>query len=303
MIVTGKPDWLKIRPPTEKYAELKTILRSHSLVSVCEESHCPNMSECWSGGTATFMAMGSVCTRGCRFCQISSGKPTALDPNEPKNIANAAQKMNLKYVVMTTVTRDDLPDHGSYHLANIITELKANNLLVEILIPDFQGNEEFLKNVLDAQPHVLAHNIETVRRLTPIARDRRANYDQSLAVLNASKKIASHIYTKSSIMVGLGETKEEVFETIRDLKSVGCDIVTLGQYLQPSQQQLKVQSYIHPDQFKEYEEYARSLGFLYVAAGPFVRSSYKAGEAFMLSILGQNDVQTVQSDENRGEHS
>lgn len=285
-VTPTKPGWLKIRPPTEKFDEVKQVLRNHNLVTVCEESHCPNMSECWSGGTATFMAMGDTCSRNCRFCQIAaSAKLKPLDESEPKNMASAAKEMGISYAVITTVTRDDLEDHGSNHLASCVTELKNKDLLVEILIPDFQGNKEFLKNVLDSKPHVLAHNLETVRRLTPTVRDRRAGYDQTLQVLKNSKSLNPNIYTKSALMVGLGETKEEVIQALKDLREVDCDIITIGQYLRPSEKHLEVKSYVHPDIFKFYEETAKELGFLFVASGPFVRSSYKAGEAFMENLL------------------
>ncbi|RME77585.1 lipoyl synthase [Candidatus Woesearchaeota archaeon] len=284
-----KPAWLKIRPPTQRFSEVKQVLRAYNITTVCEESHCPNMSECWSGGTATFMAMGDTCSRGCRFCQIKAATKIApLDPYEPENMARAAQEMGLSYVVMTSVARDDLPDQGAQHLKKCVEEIKKRDILVEILIPDMQGKEDLIDIILSAKPQVLAHNIETVRRLTPMVRDRRASYDQTLKVLSYVKKKHA-VYTKSSIMVGLGETPEEVLETMRDLRGAGVDILTIGQYLQPSKRHIKLQSYVHPNTFAFYEEEAKKMGFLFVASGPFVRSSYKAGELFMEQIIRGGD--------------
>jgi lipoate synthase len=287
--VTLKPEWLKIRPPSgEKYIMIKGLKEGLELHTVCEEAHCPNICECWGGGTATFMVMGDLCTRHCRFCAVKSGRPNGyLDPLEPVKLAYAIRRMNLRYVVVTSVDRDDLEDGGASHFAACIREIRRLNpsIYVEVLIPDFRGDVEALKRVVEARPNVVAHNIETVRRLTPIVRDPRAGYDQSLAVLENIKELDGGIYTKSSIMVGLGETKEEVVSAMRDLREVGVDFLTIGQYLQPSKGHIPVKEYVHPDVFEEYRLIGESLGFKYVASGPLVRSSYKAGEYFIMKNL------------------
>ncbi|MEM3794961.1 MAG: lipoyl synthase [Thermoprotei archaeon] len=289
IVVTLKPEWLKIRPPSgEKYLMIKGLKEGLELYTVCEEAHCPNIYECWGGGTATFMVMGDVCTRHCRFCAVRSGRPNGyLDPIEPIKLAYAIRRMNLRYVVITSVDRDDLEDGGASHFAACIREIKRLNpsIYIEVLIPDFRGAVEALKRVVEAKPHVIAHNIETVRRLTPTVRDPRAGYDQSLGVLETIKKLDGGIYTKSSIMVGLGETREEVVATMVDLRNVGVDFLTIGQYLQPSKGHLPVKEYVHPDTFREYRLLGENLGFKYVASGPLVRSSYKAGEYFITNIL------------------
>jgi len=280
-----KPQWLKIRPSKNlKFKHLREKMRGSKLHTVCEEAHCPNMSECWSSGIATFMVMGDVCTRACRFCAVKkSANPPSLNPNEPKELAEAVKEFGLKYVVITSVDRDDLEDQGAGHIADCIKEVKESNsgVLVEVLIPDFQGKEDLLEIVIDAKPDVLGHNIETVKELQGIARDRRANYEQSLSVLKNAKKLGKGIYTKSSIMVGLGETKEQVVSAMDDLREVGVDIITIGQYLQPGEKNIALAEYIAPGQFEEYEKIAKEKDFAYVASGPFVRSSYKAGELFM----------------------
>ncbi|MEM0321036.1 MAG: lipoyl synthase, partial [Thermoprotei archaeon] len=253
--MTLKPEWLKIKPPSgEKYLMIKGLKEGLELYTVCEEAHCPNIYECWGGGTATFMVMGDVCTRHCRFCAVRSGRPNGyLDPIEPIKLAYAIRRMNLRYVVITSVDRDDLEDGGASHFAACIREIKRLNpsIYIEVLIPDFRGAVEALKRVVEAKPHVIAHNIETVRRLTPTVRDPRAGYDQSLGVLETIKKLDGGIYTKSSIMVGLGETREEVVATMVDLRNVGVDFLTIGQYLQPSKGHLPVKEYVHPDTFRE----------------------------------------------------
>lgn len=285
----GKPQWLKIKPPTtEKFSAVKGILRKHSLHTVCEESHCPNIPECWSGGTATFMVMGSVCTRGCRFCNVeSSGKPLPLNPFEPENLAQAIAEMNLDYVVVTSVDRDDLEDHGSNHFAECIRAIKKydSEILVEVLIPDFRGDIACLKRIVSAGPEVIAHNVETVRRLTPKVRDRRAGYDQSLLILKKIKELNTKIFTKSSIIVGFGEKDSEVFETMHDLRDVGVDFLTIGQYLRPSSWHLPVNEFVTPEKFEFYKMVGEDLGFKYVASGPFVRSSYRAGELFIKNAV------------------
>jgi len=280
-----KPEWLKIRPPKEKFSYVKEVLQKHQLVTVCEEAHCPNISECWSGGTATFMILGDTCTRGCQFCAIKTAKQGQLvDKNEPKNLAKAIKELALfEYIVLTSVDRDDLPDQGAGHFAACIKEIKKEypEIIIEVLIPDFQGNTDCIQTIIDAGPDVIAHNIETVERLQSTIRDRRASYHQSLFVLSYIKKINKNILTKTSFMVGLGETPEEIEKGMDDLRNHDVDIVTFGQYLKPRNKFLKIKEYVHPDQFLLYEKQAREKGFLYVASGPFVRSSYRAGELFV----------------------
>ena len=284
-----KPDWLKVRSPVgENYFEIKALLRSLNLVTVCEEARCPNIGECWNGGTATFMLLGEVCTRGCRFCSVKTGNPRGkVDVDEPRKVGEAIAKMSLDYVVITSVDRDDLPDEGSGHFAETIRVIKANNpkLLIEVLTPDFKGNEEYIGKIVDAKPDVFAHNVETVERLQKRVRDPRANYWQSMNVLKFIKKRDPRRYTKTSLMLGLGETDEEVMQTLIDLRSVGCDVVTFGQYLQPTKLKLKVEEFVTPEKFKYWQKVAEDMGFLYVASGPLVRSSYRAGEFFMKGII------------------
>lgn len=292
----SKPEWLKIRPPSGSgltvYAEVKETVHGLGLTTVCEEAKCPNMSECWSGGTATFMVLGKDCTRGCRFCHVrTSAKGEAVDPFEPYKLAQAIKAFGLKYIVITSVDRDDLADQGAGHFAKCIQEVKKQNpgILIEVLIPDFRANTDCLDTIIAAQPEVIAHNIETVKRLQPTVRDRRANYEQSLSVLEYVKKKSPSTVTKSSIMVGLGEREEEVLQTMDDLRSRGVECLTLGQYLQPSHRHLKVSEFVTPTQFEKYKEAGLEKGFLYVASGPFVRSSYRAGEFFIENILrGRN---------------
>ncbi len=290
---TQKPAWLTIRPPTEKFTAVKAVVHAYGLHTVCQEAHCPNMSECWSGGTATFMIMGDVCTRGCRFCSVKTGrKGTALDPDEPEKLASALLEMKqFDYVVITSVDRDDLPDQGASHIAACIRALhkKIPGILIEVLIPDFRGDHELLKKVIDAKPTVIAHNIETVARLQRRVRDLRATYEQSMGVLRFVKDIDPTIFTKSSLMLGLGESEEELLDTMRDLRAIGVDILTMGQYLRPSSFQLPVHTYIPPEKFKYYEEQGVTIGFLYCAAGPFIRSSYRAGELFLLGKLKERN--------------
>jgi lipoyl synthase len=287
MSMTRKPDWLRIKfKPSLKINTINETLTNLDLVTVCEESSCPNMTECWNGGTATFMILGDTCTRACKFCHIKTGfTKNPPDPDEPKNLVKMAKNLNLKYVVVTSVNRDDLQDQGSQHFAKCITALKNADILVEVLIPDFKGDLECLKKVIAAKPNVIAHNIETIERLQSSVRDPRANYIQSLNLLSNVKKLDSSIYTKSSIMVGLGETQDEVVKTLEDLRKNNVDIVTLGQYLQPSPKHLPVKSYITPKVFSDYKQKAEFLGFLFCASGPLVRSSYKAGELFIRNIL------------------
>ena len=291
----GKPEWLKIRPPTNQYTELKQRLRHIGLVTVCQESHCPNMSECWSGGTATFMVLGDTCTRACKFCAVkSSGTPLPPDTHEPQKLVQAVGEMKLEYVVITAVDRDDLPDGGAAHFAACVRALKQAypTLIIEILSGDFQGNERDVATVVNAGVDVFAHNLETIQRLQATVRDRRANYEQTLAVLRAAKRINPRIKMKTSIMTGLGETHEEVLQAMDDARASGVDIITFGQYLRPSTWHLPVQEYTTPAQFAQYERDARSKGFLYCAAGPFVRSSYRAAELFTKGLIEQERVGT-----------
>jgi len=277
-----KPEWLRVRMPGGgRYEQVKRTLRELNLHTVCEEASCPNVGECWGGGTATVMLMGDVCTRGCRFCDVSSGLPAPLDPLEPRHLAEAVGRLGLDYLVVTSVNRDELEDGGASHFAQAIVELRraAPKTLVEVLTPDFQGSRDALQMIVDAQPTVAAHNVETVERLTPRVRDRRATYRQSLDVLDFYKRRGMR--TKSSIMLGLGETHGEVITAMRDLRSVGCDILTLGQYLRPSEKHLAVEEFVRPEVFSRLEREGLALGFRLVAAGPLVRSSYKAGEYFI----------------------
>src|SRR3990170_4099822 len=289
MLAERKPEWLRVKPPSgENYVHLKGLFRSLDLHTVCEEAHCPNVWECWGGGTATIMLLGDTCTRGCRFCAVKSGNPHGLlDLDEPRKVAMALAEMDLTYVVLTSVDRDDLPDGGAGHFARTIREIKARrpDMIVEALIPDFQGDREAVRAVVDAGVDVLDHNVETVERLQAVVRDRRATYAQSLAVLRDAKGARRDLYTKSSIMLGLGETREEVLQTMRDLRATDVDIVTLGQYLRPSDWHLPVQEYVSPETFDALREAGEALGFLYIAAGPLVRSSYRAGEFFMEKVV------------------
>lgn len=284
-----KPEWIKVRAPVgEKYFEIKDLLKSLNLATVCQEAKCPNMSECWNGGTATFMLMGEVCTRGCRFCSVKTGNPKGkIDNEEPEKVGHAIAQMGLDYVVLTSVDRDDLPDEGSEHFARTVRTIKKNspNLLVEVLTPDFKGNTEFISKIVDAQPDVFAHNVETVERLQKQVRDPRANYRQSLDVLSFVKTKDPTRFTKTSIMLGLGETDSEVMATLKDLRAAGCDVVTFGQYLQPTKTKLKVEEFIAPEKFDWWREMSEGMGFLYVASGPLVRSSYRAGEFFIKGVI------------------
>ena len=278
-----------MRPPGgETYAHLKDLLRSLGLHTVCEEAHCPNVGECWGGGTATIMLLGDVCTRGCRFCAVASGNPRgAIDVDEPRKVAMAIAELDLSYVVLTSVDRDDLRDGGAAHFARTVREIKSRrpDMLVEALIPDFRGDLDAVREVVESGVDVLDHNIETVERLQATVRDRRATYAQSLRVLAGAKAMQPDLYTKSSIMLGLGEEEREVVATMRDLRVAGVDIVTLGQYLRPSSWHLPVARYVPPEDFDRYREIGESLGFLYVASGPLVRSSYRAGELFTENVI------------------
>ena len=284
-----KPSWIKMRPPAgENYLRLKEMFKELNLATVCQEAQCPNISECWSGGTATIMIMGEVCTRGCRFCDVKTGNPKGeIDTDEPRKVSYAVSQMGLEYLVMTSVDRDDLPDQGARHFAETISLLRFmdTKLIVEVLTPDFRARPELVKLLVDAKPHVFAHNIETVEELSPMVRDPRADYKQSLKVLKMVKDMDPKMYTKSSLMLGLGETEEQVKQSLQDLKDVACNVVTFGQYLQPRPRHLKVHEFITPEKFDYWKKYAEDMGFLYVASGPLVRSSYKAAEYFMKNVI------------------
>lgn len=275
-------------PGGENYKRLKVLSGELGLHTVCEEAHCPNIGECWGGGTATFMLLGDVCTRGCTFCAVKSGNPNlVVDELEPVKIAIALKEMKLSYVVLTSVDRDDLSDGGASHFASTILETRKRNpeLLLEVLTPDFRGDLAAVRTVTQARPDVFAHNIETVERLQRKVRDTRANYTQSLSVLKAVKDFDSSIYTKSSLMLGLGETDDEVVRSMRDLREIDVDFLAIGQYLRPSSWHLEVENYVHPSKFEEFREIGQSLGFRYVASGPLVRTSYRAGEFFMDNLI------------------
>jgi lipoic acid synthetase len=279
-----KPAWLKVpMPGGERYQKVKETLRGLSLHTVCQEASCPNVGECWGGGTATVMLMGDVCTRGCRFCHVKTApRPPPLDPDEPRHLADAVAALGLEYIVVTSVDRDDVPDGGAAHFAEAIRRLKAiPGLLVEVLTPDFRGDAEAVRTVGRAHPDVFANNVETVRRLTPSVRDPRAGYDQTLGVLARMKREFPEVVTKSSIMVGLGETDAEIEETMRDLRGAGVEILTLGQYLRPSAWHLPVVEFVTPQKFAAWREAGQAHGFRYVASGPLVRSSYRAAELFL----------------------
>ena len=294
-----KPEWLKSRPPSgERFTEIKSTLRDRNLHTVCEEANCPNLGECWSGrdgpGTATFMLMGERCSRGCNFCDVETGGMEPLDPDEPKNVAAAVAEIGLDYVVLTSVDRDDLDDGGAGHFAETIRAIKPHDseILVEALIPDFQGDLAAVEAIIDAGADVVAHNVETVERLQWPVRDRRAGYEQSLSVL---ERIAeSDAYAKTSLMLGVGEYDHEVYQTLSDLSEIGIDIVTFGQYLQPSRSHLEVFEYVHPDTFDVWKRVAEGeFSFLYCASGPMVRSSFKAGELFVEALI--QDDKSVES--------
>jgi len=289
-----KPEWLRVRyPADESYEKIREILGTHNLHTVCEEAHCPNVAECWGGGTATFMLMGDTCTRGCRFCMVKTGDPHGqLDDFEPTKIAETIADLGLKYVVLTSVDRDDLPDGGADHFAATIRAIKQldSAVITEVLIPDFRGSTNDVRKVVDAGPEVVAHNIETTEPLTSKVRDPRATYLQSLRVLRSIKDLNASVYSKSSVMLGLGETEEDLIKTMKDLKQARVDIVTLGQYLRPSKGHIPVSEYVSPSRFDYYRQIAEDLGFLYVASGPFVRSSYRAGEFFMKALVRKKGI-------------
>lgn len=271
-----KPDWLKIRlRGNEHFTETKHIVESHGLHTICTSGRCPNMGECWSRGTATFMIGGDICTRSCRFCNTLTGKPLPLDPKEPEKVAESIRLMGLRHAVVTSVDRDDLPDLGAQHWVETILTIKRMNpnTTIEVLIPDFQGRLDLVDQVVDANPEIISHNMETIRRITPLVRS-AAKYETSLAVL---RRIAQRgITAKTGIMVGLGETEDEVLELMDDVLETGASVLTIGQYLQPSRKNIPVAEYIHPDQFEKYRQMALDKGFKQVESAPLVRSSYHA---------------------------
>ncbi len=285
-----KPPWLKARMPSgEKYVRVKRTVREHRLATVCEESMCPNIGECWSAGTATLMLMGSVCTRACRFCAVDTGNPQGwLDPDEPLHAAQSVELMGLKYVVVTSVDRDDLDDGGAGHYAACVEAIKQRcpQTAVEALTPDFAGKRASVRTVLDSGLDVFAQNLETVRRLTHPVRDPRAGYDQTLGVLAYAKRYRPEVLTKSSIMLGLGETDDEIVEALYDLRKSNVDIVTFGQYLRPTMNHLPVERYVPPEAFDRYRRWGLERGFLEVVAGPLVRSSYRAERVFERDNVG-----------------
>ena len=291
---TKKPDWLRVRAATGKNPEIiRSILRTHNLHTVCEEAHCPNLGECWGGGTATFMLMGDICTRGCRFCMVKSGNPNGeLDLFEPVKIARAIAELGLRYVVLTSVDRDDLSDGGAEHFASTVKAIKKYDpdVVTEVLIPDFRGDQDCIRRIVDARPEVIAHNIETTATLTPKIRDPRATYKQSLRVLKSIKQLDREVYSKTSIMLGLGETEEDLIKTMRDLREVDVNILTLGQYLRPSKGHIPVVEFVSVAQFEYFKEIAEEMGFLYVASGPLVRSSYRAAEFFVEALVRQRST-------------
>lgn len=274
------PDWLKKRLPAQgKYTEIKTLLRDLNLNTVCQSAECPNTGECFTKKTATFMILGNVCTRSCRFCAVTKSNPQKVDPEEPQNVARAVAKLGLKHVVITSVTRDDLGDGGVNQFKETVKEIRklTPDVVIELLTPDFNGREKLLKSLLKVDFEIYNHNIETVPSLYEEVRP-EANYQRSLEVLKMVKVFKPQLFTKSGIMLGLGEKKEEVLEVLKDLQEVDCDFITIGQYLQPSREHLEVKEFVHPDIFEEYKKTALKMGFKAAASGPFVRSSYQAGK-------------------------
>lgn len=286
----SKPDWIKIRyRENENTNHISSLIGQFGLNSVCQSARCPNRSECWAAGTATFMIMGDTCTRGCRFCAIkTSPNPPALDPDEPERLSRAISELKLRYAVITSVDRDDLDDDGAGHYAECVRKVREKNpdTVVETLIPDFKGKRQAIRELVQSRPHVISHNLETVEGLTPEIRDLRASYSQSLGVLKAIRELGQgKIITKSGIMVGFGETKKEVIRTMENAREAGVEIFTIGQYLSPSDSHYPVKEFVTPRLFEEYEKIGYQLGFSFVASGPMVRSSFRAGEPFMKKII------------------
>lgn len=289
-VADKKPSWLRAKVPGGgKYEAVKNNVREHKLATVCEESKCPNIGECWTSGTATIMVMGAVCTRACRFCSVDTGNPNGwLDTEEPANTAKSVELMDLKYVVITSVDRDDLADGGASHYANCVKAIKKlrPHTAVEALTPDFDGRTELVELVVDSGLEVFAQNVETVRRLTHPVRDIRAGYEQTINVLRHAKKHRPAVLTKTSLMLGLGETEEEIVQTMDDLRAANVDILTMGQYLRPTVNHLEVQRYVSPEEFDQYRQWGLERGFLEVVSGPLVRSSYRAERVLELNNVG-----------------
>lgn len=293
----SRPDWFRVPAPGgehTRFQELQETVRDLGLATVCEEAQCPNIGECWNGGTGTIMLLGDTCTRGCRFCAVkTSSTPPPPDPQEPFHTAFAVSKWGVNYVVLTSVDRDDIPDGGASHFATTVEMIKLAKptMRVECLVSDFAGDEAAIRALAQAPLDVYAHNVETVERLTPFVRDKRAGYRQSLNALATAKAANPKVFTKTSLMLGLGETEEEVMTTMREIRDMGVDVLTLGQYLRPTEQHLAVVEYVHPDQFEKYKQAALAMGYSYVASGPLVRSSYKAGEFFLEHMIADPDSQ------------
>lgn len=279
MKIERKPAWLKIRIENgEEYAKVKQVVDSQHLHTICSSGKCPNMNHCWSMGTATFMIMGEICTRSCKFCATKTGKPLPLDLEEPVKLADSIEKMNLKHCVITSVDRDDLPDKGSQHWANSVSEIRkrSSNIIIELLIPDY--GEDLLLPIINSKPDIIGHNLETVERLTPLVRS-KATYRNSLKVIENIAK--SDVIAKTGIMVGLGEKEEEVIQTLKDAKNAGCQMITIGQYLRPRIENIEVVEYVHPDIFANYKTIGEDLGFSNIESAPLVRSSYMAENSFL----------------------
>lgn len=286
-----KPEWLKVKfSRNPNFEEVGEILKRLSLNTVCAEASCPNIVECYSRRTATFMILGRICTRNCAFCDVTKGQAQPLDPDEPFHVAQAVKELSLKHIVITSVTRDDLPDGGAGHFARVIEKIKEldKKVIVEVLIPDFSGDIAALSKVVEAKPEIINHNVETVPRLYSSVRP-MASYQRSLDLLENVRAMDDQILTKSGIMVGLGEKKEEIIEVLKDLRRVKCDLLTIGQYLSPSKKHYPVVEYVHPDIFAEYKDIAMEMGFLYVASSPLVRSSYHADKIF--ELIRKNEVE------------
>ncbi|MEM2909893.1 MAG: lipoyl synthase [Nitrososphaerota archaeon] len=292
MQVEGKPRWIRAKIPSGPlYNRVRHVLRSKGLSTVCEEALCPNVADCWGCGTATIMLLGDVCTRSCRFCAVKAGNPMGfVDKTEPERVAMAVSELGLDYVVLTSVCRDDLQDGGAGIFADAVKAIKRTRpkARVEALIPDFRGDRKAIEIVVHSKPDVIGHNLETVKRLTPVIRDRRANYHLSLNVLKTIKELDNSIYTKSSLMLGLGESEQEIMEAMVGLRSVGVDILTLGQYLRPTKRHAPVVEYVRPETFDRLRDVALSLGFKGVASAPLVRSSYMAAELFQKVLAGDS---------------
>ncbi len=286
------PQWLRKRIHiTEQIEPMQRLLRDIGLHTVCESARCPNIAECFGQGTATFMILGNRCTRNCKFCAIESGTPLPPDPQEPRKVAQAVQRLNLQYVVVTSVSRDDLPDGGASHFAQTIQQIRTAmaQTVIEVLVPDFQGSLKAIRTVVEAQPEVIGHNIETVPSLYQQVRP-EAEYVRSLKLLESVKRLEPRIYTKSGLMLGLGESRGEVISVLRDLREVGCEILTLGQYLRPSKAHSEIKRFLAPEEFKEYQIVAEQMGFRAVASGPFVRSSYQAKQIFLSQGSGSAEI-------------